>query len=164
MSDDKNALYVFNEPVTAHQVLEKAAEVLSERYQRDGEFYNPSSAKDFLRFKLSHHEREVFAVMLLDSQHRLIEYQELFFGTIEAASIYPREIVKAALKHNAAAMILAHNHPSSIPEPSAADISITTRIVTQPSFPQPTSRPEYSPTSACTLSSGFIHGCCGSRR
>ena len=164
MSDDKNAPYVFNEPVTAHQILEKAAEILSEQYQRDGEFCNPSSAKDFLRFKLSQQEREVFAVMLLDSQHRLIEYQELFFGTIDAASIYPREIVKTALKHNAAAMILTHNHPSSIPEPSAADISITTRIVTEPISPQPTFRPEYSPTSACTSSSSFIHGCCSSRR
>ena len=164
MSDYNNELYVFNEPVTAHQVLEKAEEILSERYQRDGEFCNPNSAKDFLRLKLSQQEREVFAVMLLDSQHRLIEYQELFFGTIEAASIYPREIVKAALKHNAAAMILAHNHPSSIPEPSAADISITTRIVTEPIFPQLTLRHEYSPTSACTSSSSFIHDCCGSRR
>ena len=164
MSDSKQKFYSFDEPVTAHQVLEKAAEILSQRYQRDGEFCNPTSAKDFLSFKLSHHEREVFAVMLLDSQHRLIEYQELFFGTIDAASIYPREIVKTALKHNAAAMILTHNHPSSIPEPSAADISITTRIVTEPIFPQLTLRHEYSPTSACTSSSSFIHDCCGSRR
>jgi len=111
MSDDTSALYVFNEPITAHQVLEKTAEILSERYQRDGELCNPSSAKDFLRFKLSHQEREVFAVMLLDSQHRLIEYQELFFGTVNAASAYSREIVKAALQHNASALILAHNHP-----------------------------------------------------
>ena len=164
MSDDKSALYVFNEPITAHQILEKAEEILSERYQRDGEFCNPNSSKNFLRFKLSHQEREFFAVMLLDSQQRLIEYQELSFGTIDAASIYPREIVKAALKHNAAAMILAHNHPSSIPEPSAADISITTRIVTEPISPQLTLRPEYSPTSAFTLPPGFIPGCCGSRR
>ena len=129
MSNNKQKFYSFDEPITAHQVLEKAAEILSEHYTRDGEFCNPNSAKDFLRFKLSQQEREVFAVMLLDSQHRLIEYKEIFFGTIDAASIYPREIVKAALQHNAAAMILSHNHPSGIPEPSAADISITKRIV-----------------------------------
>ena len=86
-------------------------------------------SKDFLRFKLSHQEREVFAVMLLDSQHRLIEYQELFYGTIDAAIVYPREVVKAAIQCNAAAMILAHNHPSGISEPSRADISITKRII-----------------------------------
>ncbi|MDA7686494.1 hypothetical protein N8793_00290 [Pseudomonadales bacterium] len=164
MSNNKQKLYSFDEPVTAHQVLEKAAEIVCEHYTRDVEICNPNSSKNFLRFKLSHQEREFFAVMLLDSQQRLIEYQELSFGTIDAASIYPREIVKAALKHNAAAMILAHNHPSSIPEPSAADISITTRIVTEPIFPQLTLRHEYSPTSACTSSSSFIHDCCGSRR
>ena len=164
MSNDKNALYVFDEPVSAHQVLEKVAEILSKQYQRDSEFGNPNSSKDFLRFKPSHQEREFLAVMLLDSQQRLIEYQELFFGTIDAASICPREIVKTALKHNAAAMILAHNHPSGIPEPSAADISITTRIVTEPIFPQPTVMHEYSPTSAFTLPPGFNHDCRGSRR
>ena len=164
MSNNKQKVYSFDKPFTTHQVLEKAAEILCEHYTRDGEFCNPNSSKDFLRFKLSHQEREFFAVMLLDSQHRLIKYQELFFGTIDAASIYPREIVKAALKHNAAAMILAHNHTSSISEPSAADISITTRIVTEPIFPQLTLRHEYSPTSVFTLPPGFNHGCCGSRR
>ena len=78
---------------------------------------------------MHHQEREVFAVMLLDSQHRLIEYQELFYGTIDAAIVYPREVVKAAIQCNAAAMILAHNHPSGISEPSRADISITKRII-----------------------------------
>ena len=129
MSNNKQKLYSFDEPVTAHQVLEKAAEILSEHYTRDGAFCSPNSSKDFLRFKLSHQEREVFAVMLLDSQHRLIEYQELFYGTIDAAIVYPREVVKAAIQCNAAAMILAHNHPSGISEPSRADISITKRIV-----------------------------------
>ena len=73
-------------------------------------------------------QREVFAVLFLDSQHRLIQYKELFYGTIDAAAIYPREIVKAALKVNAAACILAHNHPSGVTEPSQADILITSRI------------------------------------
>lgn len=80
-------------------------------------------------FKLSAYEREVFAVMLLDSQHRLIAFQELFFGTIDAASVYPREVVKAALQSNAAAVIFAHNHPSGDPEPSQADRAITTRLI-----------------------------------
>lgn len=73
-------------------------------------------------------EREVFAVMFLDNQHRLIEVAELFQGTIDGASVYPREVVKAALSVNAAAVILAHNHPSGSPEPSEADKRITARI------------------------------------
>ena len=74
------------------------------------------------------YEREVFAVMLLDNQHRLLDYQELFFGTINAGSVYPREVVKAVLGKNAAAVILAHNHPSGMAEPSDADKAITARL------------------------------------
>lgn len=81
-----------------------------------------------MRFKIGGSEREVFAVMLLDNQHRLIEFKELFQGTIDAASVYPREVVKTALKANAAAVIFAHNHPSGDPEPSQADRRITTRL------------------------------------
>ena len=72
--------------------------------------------------------REVFALLLLDNQHRVIQFVELFYGTIDAASVWPREIVQIALKHNAAAVILAHNHPSGVAEPSRADRQITDRI------------------------------------
>jgi DNA repair protein RadC len=77
---------------------------------------------------MASYEREVFAVLLLDNQHRLIEYQELFFGTIDAASVYPREVVKVAFNCNAAAVIFAHNHPSGIAEPSNADKHITQKL------------------------------------
>ncbi|MNH38111.1 hypothetical protein D3C79_990950 [compost metagenome] len=77
---------------------------------------------------MGEYEREVFAVMLLDNQHRLLDYQELFFGTINAGSVHPREVVKAALSKNAAAVILAHNHPSGMVEPSEADKVITTHL------------------------------------
>ncbi len=77
---------------------------------------------------MGHYEREVFAVLLLNSQHQLIEYSEVFFGTIDAANIYPREVVKVALKANAAAVIFAHNHPSQVSEPSQADRKIATRL------------------------------------
>lgn len=70
----------------------------------------------------------MFSILLLDSQHRLIEYRELFFGTIDAAPIYPREVVKLVLEFNAAAVILAHNHPSGVAEPSQADRRITERL------------------------------------
>ncbi|ELZ1714779.1 hypothetical protein SD909_001108 [Vibrio parahaemolyticus] len=77
---------------------------------------------------MGYYEREVFAVLPLNSQHQLIEYSKAFFGTIDAVSIYPREVVKVALKANAAAVIFAHNHPSQVSEPSQADRQITTRL------------------------------------
>lgn len=122
-------VYVTQEPLTANQVLEKAAEILASRYARKGEFNNPTAVKEYLACQLGGHDREVFAVMLLDSQHHLIAYRELFYGTIDAAGVYPREIVKVALEANAAAVILAHNHPSGNPEPSSNDKRITKRIV-----------------------------------
>lgn len=122
-------VYVTRKSLTADQVLEKAAEILASRYARNGEFNKPESVKEYLTCKLGGHDREVFAVMLLDSQHHLIAYHELFYGTIDAAGVYPREIVKVALEANAAAVILAHNHPSGNPEPSCNDKRITKRIV-----------------------------------
>ncbi len=129
MHATQKKVYVTRKSLTADQVLEKAAEILASRYARTGEFNNPAAVKEFLACKLGGHDREVFAVMLLDSQHHLIACQELFYGTIDAAGVYPREIVKVALEANAAAVILAHNHPSGNPEPSVSDKRITKRIV-----------------------------------
>lgn len=89
---------------------------------------SPDEVKRYLALKLAQREQEVFAVLFLDNRHRLIQYNEMFFGTIDGASVYPREVVKAALQHNAAAVILAHNHPSGVPEPSRADEIITNRL------------------------------------
>jgi DNA repair protein RadC len=111
-----------------HQILEQAAEILSKRTFGGQSFSSAEDTKRFLQLKLGTYDREVFSLLLLDSQHRLLEYTELFFGTVNAASVYPREIVKATLAVNAAAVILAHNHPSGIAEPSQADIAITKRI------------------------------------
>jgi DNA repair protein RadC len=123
-----NKTYTPPHSMTDHQILEKAAEILECKYVREDAFCSSEATKDFLRFKLGKYEREVFAVMLLDNRHKLIDYQELFFGTINAASVYPREVVKAVLAENAAAVIFAHNHPSGETEPSQADISITKRL------------------------------------
>ncbi|EGQ8000415.1 MULTISPECIES: RadC family protein [Vibrio] len=120
--------YTFSGPVPAHQILEKAAEIIAENYLRGDTLSNPQAAMDFLKFKLGKREHEVFAVLFLDNQNRLIEYEELFAGTIDCASIYPREVVKASLRHNAAAVMLAHNHPSGVSEPSDSDKRITQRL------------------------------------
>ncbi len=120
--------YTFHGPVPAHQILEKAAEIIAENYLRGDAISNPKAAKDFLQFKLGNFQHEVFAVLFLDNQNRLIQYEELFTGTIDSANVYPREVLKACLKHNAAAIMLAHNHPSGLSEPSASDRRITERL------------------------------------
>lgn len=89
---------------------------------------NPSAVKHFLTLKLSEHKNEVFCALFLDNQHNVIEFEELFFGTINAASVHPRVLVQRALAHNAAAVILAHNHPSGICEPSMSDHDITATL------------------------------------
>ena len=114
--------------VAALEILDKAANLIAKKYARQHAFTNPQATKEFLTYKLAHHEREVFAVMLLDNQHRLIEFRELFFGTIDAAPVYPREVVKLVLEQNAGAVIFAHNHPSGVAEPSEADKRITRRL------------------------------------
>lgn len=111
-----------------HQVLEQAAKIIANRHLKGDVLTSSNATKEFLTYKLGQHEREVFAVLLLDNQHRLIEYNELFFGTIDAATVYPREVVKLALERNAAAVIFAHNHPSGNAEPSQADRRITSRL------------------------------------
>ena len=89
---------------------------------------NPKQTRDFLKAKLRAYQHEVFACLFLDNRHRLICFEELFTGTIDGASVHPREVVKRALHHNAATVILAHNHPSGVGEPSQADQSITKRL------------------------------------
>lgn len=85
-------------------------------------------ACEFFRDKLGHREREVFAAVMLDSRHRLIDYVELFMGTIDGAEVHPREVARQALRLNAAALIVAHNHPSGEVEPSMADRVMTARL------------------------------------
>ena len=85
----------------------------------------PAAVFDYLRLRLSALEHEVFAVLYLDAQNRLIAYEELFRGTVSQTAVYPREIVKRALAHNASAVVLAHNHPSGLAEPSSADRLLT---------------------------------------
>jgi len=115
--------------LSEEQVLTWANRILESRFQRSHYLSNPGVTKDYLRSTLANKEREVFALVFLDNQHAVIGLEILFYGTIDGASVYPREVVKAALDYNAAAVILAHNHPSGIAEPSSADERITERLV-----------------------------------
>lgn len=110
-----------------------AAMELTERYLQHSfvkgdAITDPLQTRKFLKSKLRGYEREVFACLYLDNQHRLINYEELFYGTIDGASVHPREVVKRVLSQNAAAVIFAHNHPSGLAEPSQADRRITERL------------------------------------
>lgn len=109
-------------------VIEHAAEIFKSKIKTCDAFTNPGLASGFCQTRLAHLEREVFMVLHLDCKHRLIEAVELFAGSIDSASIHPREVVKSALHYNSFALIIAHNHPSGDIAPSASDRRITSRL------------------------------------
>ncbi len=109
--------------------LELSRRYLESRLQYESVFSDPVRAGEFIGLKLRQYPNEVFAVAFLDAQYRLLAFEELFRGSISSTEVHPREIVRRALAHNAAAVILAHNHPSGLAEPSQADRLLTTRIV-----------------------------------
>ena len=105
--------------------LELARRCLGEELAGRTALVSPRDSAAFLKAQLAHKPYEVFACLFLDNRHRVLAFEELFRGTLDGASVHPREVVRASLKHNAAAVILAHNHPSGVAEPSAADRNIT---------------------------------------
>jgi DNA repair protein RadC len=113
---------------TTAEIIAAARRAMTRRVHRGTAMSSPRAVREFLAVKLGTLEHEIFAVLLLDTRHRLIEYVELFRGTINGASVHPREVVKLALARNAAALVLAHPHPSGSPEPSQADELITQRL------------------------------------
>ncbi len=114
--------------VQLHATLELARRHLLATLERGDALSSPDDTRRFLTARLRGYPHEVFAALFLDNRHRVIAFEELFTGTIDGASVHPREVVKRALGHNAAALILAHNHPSGVAEPSRADESITRRL------------------------------------
>jgi len=110
-------------------VLEMSRRHLLASLERGDAMESPAAVRQFLSAKMRHYRQEVFACLFMDNKHRVIRFEPMFFGTIDAASVYPREVVRKALELNAAAVILTHNHPSGVAEPSAADRHITARLV-----------------------------------
>ncbi len=108
-----------------HAVLELAKRAIKEELQTQSSLSSPQAVRQYLQLEIGHKQYESFTILFLDIKNRLIKAQELFRGSLSHASVYPREVVKSALSHNAASVILAHNHPSGSPEPSQADISLT---------------------------------------
>lgn len=107
-------------------IIQQALDILRSRLGVRGvTLESPQAVKNYLTLQLAGEESERFAMILLDTKHRVIHFEKVFQGGIDGASVYPREIIKRALKHNSAAVIFAHNHPSGVAEPSAADITLT---------------------------------------
>jgi DNA repair protein RadC len=114
---------------TAQDIFERAQALMAQRVRAGAPvFDSPSKTREFLRLRLGSLEHEVFSALFLTTRHRLIEYVELFRGTIDGASVYPREVVKEALARNAAAVVVAHGHPSTDPTPSRADEIVTQKL------------------------------------
>jgi len=114
--------------VQLQAVLEMARRHMHESLRQGDILTSPALTRLYLKTHLRDEAREVFAVLFLDNQHRMLAFERLFYGTIDGASVYPREVVRHCLRHNAAAVIVAHNHPSGIAEPSQADRRITDRL------------------------------------
>lgn len=111
------------------KVIDSAMNIMASKFRERDQFFNePEMVKNYLRLRLGLEERELFITLFLDSQHRLIVDETLFMGTINAAGVFPRIVAQKALQYNAATLVLAHNHPSGIAEPSRADRNITERL------------------------------------
>lgn len=108
--------------------LELSKRYLKQCLQRGDVISSPEDTRNYLLSELGGRTQEVFACLFLDNRHRVIRFEELFYGTVDGANVYPREVVRKALQHNAAAVILAHNHPSGVAEPSSADVAITKKL------------------------------------
>lgn len=109
-------------------VIQQARRILARQVRKGRKLLSPQDVRDYLLFRLAQYEREVFGVFLLDNQHRVLAFHELFQGTLNQTAVYPREIIKVTIQHNAAALILVHNHPGNEPSPSNADKLITQKI------------------------------------
>ena len=132
MSRD-TSLYFIDEtgapvPASPQQVIAAAREHLSHRVRRGSPLSSPKAANDYLTLKLGDRDFESFCCLFLDNRHRVIEFVELFRGTIDGAAVHPREVVREALARNAAAVLFCHSHPSGVAEPSHADELITRRL------------------------------------
>lgn len=126
---DRQGNYQSTGTITEQDILSAAETLLRAKLERRGSISNPQDAGDFLRMRLGALLHEEFHVLWLDNRHRILDCQKLFTGTVDGASVHPREVVRAALAINASAVVLAHNHPSGVAEPSGADRSITQELI-----------------------------------
>lgn len=125
---DRDGLYSFTDKVRPQDIIDLAAKIMDQQVSRGEHLTATDQTKRYLSLQIGRLEHEIFCCLFLDNRHRVISFDRMFTGTIDGASVYPREVVKAALKHNASAVIFAHNHPSGVSEPSPADHALTRRL------------------------------------
>ena len=125
---DTQGLYQAQPTVSAEEIVAMARKLMNRRFAKGRSITSPDAFRDYLQLQLADREHEVFCCVFLDTRHRILAFEPLFRGTIDGASVYPREVVKQALILNACAVILAHNHPSGESEPSQADRDLTRRL------------------------------------
>ncbi len=126
MKSEDVPTYGTNSTASDDEVIAKALQIIERRLAKPGEaLSSPQIVKNFLTINLAELEHEVFVALFLDAQHRVLQYVEMFRGTLNQTSVHPREVVKEALRLNAGAVVFAHNHPSGMPEPSRADEGLT---------------------------------------
>lgn len=113
---------------TPKEIIDAGYSAIEKLIAREGNICSVADAKRYFVSKLNCHQHEVFACLFMDNKHAIIAYEELFFGTIDSSAVHPRQVVKQALHHNAAAIICSHNHPSGKPDPSETDKAITVRL------------------------------------
>ncbi|MDH5824209.1 DNA repair protein RadC [Luteimonas sp. RD2P54] len=130
MANEKTTLahYKLKRTCTEEDILRVAEEILAKRFERGDALTDPAAAGRIMKMRLAGQQHEVFSVAFLDTRHRIIAIEDLFRGTVDGCEVHPREVVKAALRYNSAAVILAHNHPSGSTEPSQADRAVTARL------------------------------------
>jgi DNA repair protein RadC len=126
--EDVSRGYAVGDQQAEDRIVALGVQIMERRLERGDAMTDPAVAGHFCAGKLRNFEREVFGVLFLDNRHRLLGFELLFFGTIDGAEVYPREVARAALRMNAAAIIVCHNHPSGSSEPSAADRAVTLRL------------------------------------
>ncbi len=126
---ESSGCFQVSRPVTSAEILTMAKCLIKRRFKRGHALTSPDAARDFLLLELALLEHEVFYCIFLDNQHRILAAEYCFRGTLDSTSVYPRELLKRSLQLNAAALILAHNHPSGVIEPSEADRAITRRLI-----------------------------------
>ena len=114
--------------VEEDRLIYDALDILQKRFQDRTVLDSPESVRDYLTVWLTEREQECFVALFLDTRHRVLEMKTMFYGTLDGATVYPREVVKEALRYNAGAVIFCHNHPSGVTEPSLADQAITRRL------------------------------------
>jgi DNA repair protein RadC len=125
---EQQGIYHVTQQVTEEDILHFAQKLIQKRFKRGKQIKHSSDAADLFMHHLQHRENEVLGALFLDTKNRVITFEILFQGSINSSSVYPREVVKRALKHNAAAIILTHNHPSGVPDPSNADYEVTEQL------------------------------------